>query len=68
MDVWISPNVAFVFSGATSLKLIPVMSGGIEKEECEPQLDCTVRVTVQRLPSVMNRCTAALGSGAVDKK
>lgn len=42
MDVWISPNVAFVFSGATSLKLIPVMSDRTEKVECEPQLDCTV--------------------------
>lgn len=43
MDVCISPNIAFVFSGATSLKLIPVMSDKIEKEELEPQLHCTTR-------------------------
>lgn len=32
MDVCISPNIAFVFSGVTSLKLIPVQSDKIEEK------------------------------------
>lgn len=43
MDVCISPNTAFVFSGVTSLKLIPVQSDKTEEKNLSHNKNCVPR-------------------------